>query len=90
MGPAQRTNRLGIAPSRPSDKPSGAQRQADHDHRAPDPEPFDVAGHDAPRDVAEPLPGEDCPGEQNQEPNDADADPHRDALPIVVTYPTPP
>ncbi len=90
MGPAQRTNRLGIAPSRPADKPRGAERQAHHDHRATDPEPFDVAGHDAPGDVAESLPGEDRPGKQNQETEDPDASSHRGALPIGVTYPTPP
>ena len=90
MGPAQRTNRLGLAPSRPSEERPGAKRQADHDHGAADPEPPHVARHNAAGDIAEPLAGEDGAGQQDEHSDDAGANPHSVALLIRVTYPTPP
>ena len=60
----------------PSEETRRDQAQSDHDHDATDPEPMHVAGHEAARDVAEPLPGEDPAGEQDQQAHNADGSPH--------------
>src|ERR1700682_3448668 len=63
--------RVELSLSRPGWVARDPHRQPDHDHRAADPEPFRVIGHDSARDVAQALPGEN---RANEEDDDGDHD----------------